>query len=1075
MTAVVNGNPLTDTNPSGTTSNAAKTQPKTMVSTGKADGSRKQGSVMNDATQKRAPAQKAWQSGMNPITQRSNTPTQQNGAVVQNKSGYRLDESEGGSAEKISHDRLLHLFANAIVNQERLLISFQSANGPWQGNNATLTTKNGDIYTGIFFGASLSQDEPEYLLKMVQHQRRGDRGEVNGVRENSREYIGVGEDHAMSFKLRDVVDFSPEAVPMATQEKRAHASSAQAFRTDADISNRKGGQERELQPWVAPGVETHDQALEASEPTGTWDQFQANENLFGVKSDYDENIYTTRIDKSHPNYRQREAEARRLAQRMGENFTGKVNESEGWDEEDKYSGVKRGPNAYPPLQSNQPNKYQPPARRPPAGKPTVAGAPVDPAIIASQLSKQETTSQLEQITPSEVAENNLSAKTITENSLLKEDQAPPKNNSSNNKSAASNEPKATQSTKLAAPNAAANVEVDVRNAFKQFSQTQKTRVADDKRQRTLQDKNFKLEDLRGFSQRFKLNTPVPQDLVPILAKDPKKQEEIKEKAQRNAMEQANAPKLTSKAKDQGSVKAVNDSTREASKAGRTGNERPDQARQAAPPRGPQGNLPLRERQPPQAYSIPTLPPNEQGLTHRLAKTQRDRQAGVASNVPAPLPILTQKTPARPGTTASRVNSSQGSVSMRTPTSATSGKFNVKAHEFIPNPAANAFTMPTSQPSDAASPRAQGKGRLAVQASSPTEFFGNRKPLPIEDRLSITDNFNPLKRLREKAEKDGKSKDYATNGGIAFAHATPVTWSSVKDGEEGKSYRDMFEGSLVTTGPSPRPLTTSPINSNVAHQNQMPNHLQPNHQTSSNMHTPPQQMYQGPPQQHLYPGMPHQFEDQRMHASPSISSYSTPRAQNAYGTYPMPMGQPMQGPMHGAIQYPPTMGPGHPQMFPPGGPQPAHFRQYTQSPHYLPGAGQTLAAPAMVQQGSQGPYLAQGTPAAHVPVYATGIPQYGPSQPNSGYPSPNRGAPMMMHQGSFQGQNTQMHASAGQYAQPFYSSQPPPTIKVLSNSTIIQHRPTGYQATVMDTILKVLHKCRCNKHRRIMHQRKVEKA
>lgn len=48
----------------------------------------------------------------------------------------------------------------------------------------------------------------------------------------------------------------------------------------------------------------------------SWDQFQANEQKFGLKSDYNENIYTTTIDKSNPLYRQREAEAERIAQEI---------------------------------------------------------------------------------------------------------------------------------------------------------------------------------------------------------------------------------------------------------------------------------------------------------------------------------------------------------------------------------------------------------------------------------------------------------------------------------------------------------------------------------------------------------------------------------------------------------------------------------------------------------------------------------------------------------------------------------------------------------------------------------------
>ena len=108
-----------------------------------------------------------------------------------------------------------------------------------------------------------------------------------------------------------------------------------SFRTDADISGRKAGQERELQPWIAPEDADTDQSLENSHNSNDWDQFQANESLFGVKSDYDEKYYTTQINKAHPNYRQRLAEATRIAQKMGETSKGEANEAEEWNEEEK--------------------------------------------------------------------------------------------------------------------------------------------------------------------------------------------------------------------------------------------------------------------------------------------------------------------------------------------------------------------------------------------------------------------------------------------------------------------------------------------------------------------------------------------------------------------------------------------------------------------------------------------------------------------------------------------------------------------------------------------------------------------
>ena len=77
---------------------------------------------------------------------------------------------------------------------------------------------------------------------------------------------------------------------------------------------------------------------------GAWDQFKANEQLFGLKSDYDENIYTTPIDKSNPSYREREAAAKRIAQEIERTSTnsahvreerGIMDEDGGPDEEEK--------------------------------------------------------------------------------------------------------------------------------------------------------------------------------------------------------------------------------------------------------------------------------------------------------------------------------------------------------------------------------------------------------------------------------------------------------------------------------------------------------------------------------------------------------------------------------------------------------------------------------------------------------------------------------------------------------------------------------------------------------------------
>lgn len=68
---------------------------------------------------------------------------------------------------------------------------------------------------------------------------------------------------------------------------------------------------------MAPsGSEGIDLTLETSSSGRAWDQFAANERQFGIKTTYDENIYTTAIDKSHPQYQERLAKAEKAAKEI---------------------------------------------------------------------------------------------------------------------------------------------------------------------------------------------------------------------------------------------------------------------------------------------------------------------------------------------------------------------------------------------------------------------------------------------------------------------------------------------------------------------------------------------------------------------------------------------------------------------------------------------------------------------------------------------------------------------------------------------------------------------------------------
>lgn len=59
---------------------------------------------------------------MNPITQRSNTPTQQNGVGLQAKAATQKpsNNQESTTPEKHANDRLLYLLGHVMVSDQRV-------------------------------------------------------------------------------------------------------------------------------------------------------------------------------------------------------------------------------------------------------------------------------------------------------------------------------------------------------------------------------------------------------------------------------------------------------------------------------------------------------------------------------------------------------------------------------------------------------------------------------------------------------------------------------------------------------------------------------------------------------------------------------------------------------------------------------------------------------------------------------------------------------------------------------------------------------------------------------------------
>ena len=96
--------------------------------------------------------------------------------------------------------------------------------------------------------------------------------------------------------------------------------------------------------------------LDSRSGTKKWDQFETNERLFGVDTDFNEEDYTTKLDRSDPRFREKEARAAKLARDIEGSVSGNahVAEERGQrvasevDEETRYSSVIRDETKYVP-------------------------------------------------------------------------------------------------------------------------------------------------------------------------------------------------------------------------------------------------------------------------------------------------------------------------------------------------------------------------------------------------------------------------------------------------------------------------------------------------------------------------------------------------------------------------------------------------------------------------------------------------------------------------------------------------------------------------------------------------------
>ncbi|KAF9450887.1 hypothetical protein P691DRAFT_422938 [Macrolepiota fuliginosa MF-IS2] len=345
------------------------------------------------------------------------------------------------------------------------------------GTTVTLTTKTAVRYEGVVGSTSSEGDTIGVTLKDV------------------KDLMAPG------APLKDSIFIASTNIESYTSGPAdAKPANGDTFRTDTDISQKKAnaGRERELQAWLpdsdVPLMGPDDDTFGAIGNT-SWDQFAVNEKLFGVTGGFVEDEYTTKLDRSAADFKERELKAQRIAAEILGATTNNphIKEERGIDdsganEEDKYGAVVRGQNAYIP----------PGARR------GIGGALSPPSSVhivgPPPTQKQEVP---------KVSINGPDGTTVAQN------------------------PSPPDKTPSPAPGTASAAK-DAPAAFRDFVTTEKQRLTRKRQALVKSEMDKRMAELVKFSQSFKLNKPIPDDLVPILAKDEEKQRLIKEKAKKDA-------------------------------------------------------------------------------------------------------------------------------------------------------------------------------------------------------------------------------------------------------------------------------------------------------------------------------------------------------------------------------------------------------------------------------------------------------------------------------------------------------------------------------------------------------------
>ncbi|KAJ8903294.1 hypothetical protein NDN08_004403 [Rhodosorus marinus] len=234
----------------------------------------------------------------------------------------------GSSGGKHHHERMLFCMSHLI------------------GEEVKVETRGSDLYQGVLHTCAVDSTDSGVVLHFARKLR-----EHGGVCSTADQFIPT-----VIVESADLVQILAEEVSIEEFVKRSKDMDKRGkggFQTDKQISG-KGGADgpRELKRF-------DDYAGADAPPTGdltsgklsgrgdAWDQFAINKKKFGVTTSFDENEYTTVLDKSTPDFKEKEQAAAKIAAEIEGKSTknlhmkserGQLQES-GYDEEDLFSSV----------------------------------------------------------------------------------------------------------------------------------------------------------------------------------------------------------------------------------------------------------------------------------------------------------------------------------------------------------------------------------------------------------------------------------------------------------------------------------------------------------------------------------------------------------------------------------------------------------------------------------------------------------------------------------------------------------------------------------------------------------------